>query len=253
MASQKLPILVLAGVGAGGGTGAATAKLFAKSGYRVALIARSVDSLKSVSNSLNAEGGKTAPFPVEAYTQKNMESVFSSIKQTWPDAEIRVTIFNAGKGVFKPFLETTEQEMQESVDTNVVGAFAFARESILTFQDLQTDEQGKKGTLIFTGATAGIRGNVTTSAFSAGKHGLRALSQSLAKEFGKQHIHVAHAIIDGVILTTQSKQYVSKEKQENPAGMLSPDSIAKAYLYLTTQDQSAFTWELDLRPAEEKW
>jgi len=245
--------LVVAGVGVGGGTGAATAKLFANSGYRVALIARNAESLKSVSDSLNADGGKTAPFPVEAYTQKNIKSVFSSIKQTWPDAEIRVTVFNAGKGVFKPFLETTEEEIQESVDVNIVGAWAFARESILAFRDLQTDDQGKKGTLIFTGATAAIRGNVLTSAFSAGKHGLRALSQSLAKEFGKQHIHVAHAIIDGGIKTDQSQSYISAERLANPAGMLSPDSIARAYLYLAKQDQSAFTWELDLRPAEEKW
>ncbi|KAG8858767.1 hypothetical protein FRB96_004904 [Tulasnella sp. 330] len=245
--------MVVAGVGVGGGTGAATAKLFANSGYRVALIARNAESLKSVSDSLNADGGKTAPFPVEAYTQKHIKSVFSSIKQTWPDAEIRVTVFNAGKGVFKPFLETTEEEIQESVDVNIVGAFAFARESILAFQDLQTDDQGKKGTLIFTGATAAIRGNVLTSAFSAGKHGLRALSQSLAKEFGKQRIHVAHAIIDGGIKTDQSKNYISAERLANPAGMLGPESIAKAYLYLAKQDQSAFTWELDLRPAEEKW
>jgi len=253
MASQKLPILVVAGVGTGGGTGAATAKLFAKSGYRVALIARRADSLKAFSESLNADGGQTAPFAVESYNQKSMQTTFSSIKQHWPDAEIRVTVFNAGSAVFKSFLETTEAEVQASVDTNIVGAFAFARESILAFKDLEVNEHGKKGTLIFTGATAGIRGNVMTSAFSPGKHGLRALSQSLAKEFGKQHIHVAHSIIDGGIKTHMAKSYQSSEKLENPAALLAPDSIANAYLYLAKQDQSAFTWELDLRPAEEKW
>jgi len=253
MASQKLPILVVAGVGAGGGTGAATAHVFSRSGYRVALLGRSADRLKPLTESLKAEGGNVAPFAIESYTQDSIQSVFSSIKQTWPDGEIRVAVWNAGLGIWKPFLDMTEAEVRESVDTNIVAPFAFARAAILAFKDLNLDSRGKRGTLIFTGATASIRGNTTTSGFSAGKHGLRALSQSLAKEFGKQHIHVAHSIIDGGILTDRAKNYMPSEKVSNPAAVLNPESIANAYLYLANQDQSAFTWELDLRPAEEKW
>ncbi|KZP23117.1 NAD(P)-binding protein, partial [Athelia psychrophila] len=163
-------------------------------------------------------------------------------------------IFNAAFGVWKPFLELKPEETQESVDTNIVGAFAFSREATTAFKDLAIDEaRGKQGTLLFTGATASLRGNTTTSAFAAGTFGLRALAQSLAKEFGKENIHVAHAIMDGVILTDRSKAYVAAEKQDNPDAMLNPESIGNSYLYLANQDRSAWTWELDLRPAHEKW
>lgn len=105
-----------------------------------------------------------------------------------------MALFNAGFGVWKPFLKLTPEEIQESVDTNIVTAFAFSKEVITAFKANAIDEEGggKRGTLIFTGATASLRGNTTTSAFAAGKFGIRALSQSLAKEFGKENIHVAH-------------------------------------------------------------
>jgi len=99
-----------------------------------------------------------------------------------------------------------------------------------------------------------LRGNVVTSAFSAGKHGVRALSQSLAKEFGKENIHVAHAIIDGGILTDRSRAMKKSEEWEaNEDVRLNPDAIAQSYLHLANQERSAWTWELDLRPAHEKW
>lgn len=94
----------------------------------------------------------------------------------------------------KPFLEITAEEVQDSLDTNIVAAFAFAKEAILAFKELEIDEEegkGKRGTLLFTGATASLRGNTTTSAFAAAKFGVRALAQSLAKEFGPQNIHVS--------------------------------------------------------------
>ncbi|KAG8893156.1 hypothetical protein FRC00_010937, partial [Tulasnella sp. 408] len=215
MASRKLPILVVAGVGSGGGTGGATARLFAKNGYRVAVLARNADRLNAFAESIKADGGEAAPFPVETYTHDSMKTTFSSIKQAWPDSEIRAALWNVGPGVFKNFLDVTEDDIKTIVDTNIVGAFAFA--------PARTNELGKRGTLIFTGATAAIRGNTYTSAFAAGKHGVRALSQSLAKEFGKQNIHVAHSIIDGPIRTDRA----DKEKAADPNAALNPDSIAK--------------------------
>ena len=100
-------------------------------------------------------------------------------------------MYNAGQSVWKPFLQITPQEVSAVVQTNIEGAFAFAHEVITDLKQNSVEEPlGSRGSLIFTGATASIRGNVTTSAFSAGKHALRALSQSLAKEFGKENIHV---------------------------------------------------------------
>jgi len=244
--------------------------LFAKSGYRVAILARNPRNLNNLAESIQSTGGEVAPFPVQSYTRDNIKSTFDAIKSHWPTDEIRAAVWNAGFGAFKTFLELTEEEVKESVETNVLGPFAFAREAILNFRELDLNDQGKRGTLIFTGATASIRGNTYTSAFSAGKHGLRALSQSLAKEFGKDNIHVAHSIIDGAILTDRTKEYTAEDNVRSEAAKLNPDSIAnvsgivrklywspttlwQAYLFLAGQDQSAFTWELDLRPAHEKW
>ncbi|KIJ50892.1 hypothetical protein M422DRAFT_130801, partial [Sphaerobolus stellatus SS14] len=192
------PILVVAGIGDGSGTGGSTARLFAKNGYRVAVISRSPEATSKTAAEINAAGGEAAAFPVKTYTLGELQYIFSAIKNQWKDSDIRVAFFNVAVLSRKPFLEITENDIDESMKTNIVARFAFARESILAFKDLPLLDGQKKGILIFTGATASVQGNKTTSqAFLAGKHGLRALSQSPAKEFGPQDIHVAHSIIDG--------------------------------------------------------
>ncbi|KAL5536641.1 hypothetical protein ACEPAF_464 [Sanghuangporus sanghuang] len=252
--SSARPIIVVAGVGNGSGTGAATARLFAKEGYRVALIARNADHLKNTAAGITAAGGEAVPFPVQAYDAASLTSAFNSIKSQWPDSVLRVAVWNAAHGVWKPFLQITDEEVTEALNTNVRAAFAFSRLAITAFKENDLSEIGKRGALIFTGATASLRGNTTTSAFAAGKFGLRALSQSLNKEFGKDNIHVSHAIIDGGILTDRVRERRNDPNWEaNEDVRLSPESIAKSYLYLTNQDRSAWTWELDLRPAHEKW
>ncbi|KZO98698.1 NAD-P-binding protein [Calocera viscosa TUFC12733] len=251
MASHK-PILVVAGVGTGAGTGGSTARLFAKQGYNVALIARNAKELETTAAAIRSTGGSAAAFPIAQYEYKDIHDAFDAIKKHWPGEELRVAVFNASAGVRKPFLEVTEQDWKDSVQLNIVAAAAFAREAILAFQQLEPNEIGARGNLIITSATAAWRGNLTTSAFAAGKHGLKGLAQSLNKEFGKQNIHVSHAIIDGGILTDRSKGR-GDEWVNNPDVRLDPDSIAKTYLYLAQQDRSAWTFELDLRPAHEKW
>lgn len=122
--------------------------------------------------------------------------MFSSVSSHFPSSQypIRAALFNIGHGVWKPFLDITQEDIKTTLDTNVVAAFAFSREAILKFKENEPDaETGGRGTLIFTGATASLRGNTTTSAFAAAKSGTRALSQSLAKEFGKEGIHVRQA------------------------------------------------------------
>ncbi|KAH7882942.1 hypothetical protein F5I97DRAFT_1930556 [Phlebopus sp. FC_14] len=256
------PLFVVAGIGNGTGTGAASARLFAKSGYRVALISRGVEHLNKLAKELNENGGEATTFPISDYSPQSIRSAFASIKSTFPTSPLRVAVFNAGYGIWKPFLQITDEEVKESLDTNVLAAFAFSREVLLDFtkQDVEDPSEGgkggprKKGTLIFTGATASVRGNTTTSAFAASKFGIRALSQSLAKEFGKQNIHVAHSIIDGGIITDRTRGFRNDSNWEtNTDVRLEPDSIAKSYLYLVQQDSSAWTWEIDLRPAHEEW
>ncbi|KAK7684388.1 hypothetical protein QCA50_012335 [Cerrena zonata] len=248
------PILVVAGIGNASGTGAATARLFAKNGYRVALIARNADQVNNAAAEINKSGGEAAAFPVKSYDYTDVTNVFQTIRQyQWPSqekVEIRAALWNASHGVWKGFLDVTEEDIQASAQANIVAPFAFSRAAISAFKENDIDDHGRRGTLLFTGATASIRGNVVTSAFAAGKHALRALSQSLAKEFGKENIHVAHAIIDGGILTERSlaRHADSKSQEEyknNHDIRLSPESIAESYLYLTNQDRSAWTWELD--------
>ncbi|KAI5900071.1 NAD(P)-binding protein [Schizophyllum commune H4-8] len=242
------PLFVVAGCGNGSGTGAAAARAFAKAGYSVALIARGEDSLKSLAQEIKASGGSAAPIPVTGYGAADFTKAFADIDAAFPSAEyaVRAALWNAGHAVFKGFLDTTVEELETTLQTNVVGAFAFAQQVIRTLQKNEPEETTGRGTLIFTGATAGVRGNVMTSAFASAKHGVRALSQSLAKEFGKEEIHVAHAIIDGGILTNN---YPGR----SVATGLKPDAIAQAYLSLAGQDKSAWSWEIDLRPFNEKW
>ena len=148
---------------------------------------------------------QAAAFPVADYSPSSIRSAFTSMRSHFPctTSPLRVALFNAGHGVWKPFLDITDDDLRNSLDVNVVAAFAFSREVITEFQKLGFEDsneggQGgsrKRGTLLFTGATASVRGNVTTGAFAAGKHGLRALAQSLAKEFGKQNIHVRRFVL----------------------------------------------------------
>ncbi|SJL14050.1 related to oxidoreductase, short chain dehydrogenase/reductase family [Armillaria ostoyae] len=248
------PIAVIAGLGSGSGTGAAAARLLAKEGYAVALVARGADSVKALSDEINAAGGTAEPFPISSYSTTDINTAYAQIRAHYQGQPIRVALYNATHDVWKPFLDVTPEDVRGVIQTNLEGAFAFSKNVIRAFQANQVDEKGKRGSLIFTGATASIRGNVTTSAFSAGKHALRALSQSLAKEFGKQNIHVSHAIIDGGILTNSArKRRNDREWEQNEDVRLSPDGIAESYLHLIKQPRSAWTWELDLRPAHEKW
>ncbi|KAH9046246.1 NAD-P-binding protein [Lactarius hengduanensis] len=247
------PLFVVAGVGNSSGTGGASARLFAKSGYNVALISRNSDGLHKFAAELKTGETDAAAFPIADYNYKEVQGAFRAVRERWPHADIRVALFNAGFAVWKPFLQITEDELDRVADTNIKAAFAFSREAVTAFQGQTPDERGKRGTLLFTGATASLRGNTTTSVFSSAKFALRSLSQSLNKEFGKENIHVAHAVIDGGIATDLSKSYRGEEWAADPDRAISPESIAKSYLYLANQDRSAWTWELDLRPAHEKW
>ncbi|KAH9851901.1 NAD-P-binding protein [Lenzites betulinus] len=259
--SDVRPLLIVAGIGNATGTGAATARVFAQAGYRVALTSRNADHLKLAAEQIKGDGGEVAVFPVAEYTYTTMTDVFDDILAfNWPSSgrtELRVALWNVGANVFGNFLTIKEADIQSSLEVHVTAGFAFSRRVILAFKENSLNDLGCRGTLLFTGATASIRGNIYTSAFAAGKFGIRALSQSLAKEFNADNIHVAHSIIDGSILTDLSLSRRTGAAAEawkaDRDGRMDAESVAKSYLYLTNQDSSAWTWELDLRPAHEKW
>ncbi|KAG6829931.1 hypothetical protein H0H87_009725 [Tephrocybe sp. NHM501043] len=204
---------------------------FSSAGYSVALVARGAETVKNLAQELNSGGGEAAPFSVDTYSSEDISAVWKSIRNQYPAPKytIDAAVYNIGQGVWKPFLDVTPEDIRLSLELNVEAAFAFSREAILTFKENKVSEdKGKRGTLIFTGATASLRGNTTTSVFAAGKFGLRALSQSLNKEFGKENIHVAHAIIDGVILSDRLSA-ARPEVADNANARLSPNSIAEPF------------------------
>ena len=150
----------------------------------------------------------------------------------------------------KPFLELTEEEFNYGLDVSGRGAFNFSS-SFLPFL-LKGAKSGSAHppALIFTGATASVKANALMSSFATGKFALRALSSSLAKEFGPQGVHVSHAIIDGVIDIPRTKEWM---KEAGPDAKISAEAIADSYWYLHTQPKSTWTWEIDIRPFVEKW
>lgn len=259
-------IAIVAGVGAG--TGASVARKFAKN-YPVVLLARKPENFESLAEDINKSGGKAIGISTDVSSQESLKNALSTIKKEFGDGVgAAAAIFNAsGPFLRKPFLEIDASVFEQSLAVSAFGSVLFSQ----TFLPLLLKGKGGEHppTLIFTGATASVKSNAQMASFSTGKWALRALSQSLAKEFGPQGVHVAHAIIDGVIDIPRTKEWL---KDLGPEAKLSADGvsdflrsfpcdptltsgeqIANDYWYLHTQPVTNFVWELDTRPAVEKW
>ncbi|GAA5905793.1 uncharacterized protein JCM6883_002454 [Sporobolomyces salmoneus] len=254
----KPQIVVVSGLGNCTGTGGETARLFAREGFRVALVSRprrEVDELKA---EINQNGGQAEVFSLNEYDYDSITEVFEKIQNVWKDARIKCCVWNTAQWSNIPFLDITKEDIERSVRINIVAATAFSQSAVKAFL-AEGSEEEKGGTLIMTGATSALRGKEGFGAFAAGKHGLRALSQSIAREYNSQGVHVAFVIVDGTILTTRtSKLFASRpDKSSNwlhdEKQRLSPSSIAKTYLWLHRQTPDCWTLELDLRPAKEKF
>jgi NAD(P)-dependent dehydrogenase (short-subunit alcohol dehydrogenase family) len=233
---------VAAVVGAGPGLGAALARRFAREGYTVGLLARGEASLRAVHQEVQEAGGRAAPYAVDATDAGAVRDAFARLRAEHGAPE--VCIYNAGHFRMAGFLETSPEDFDTSWRINCLGGVLCAREVLPGML-----ERGR-GTLLFTGATASLRGGPRSSSFAAGKFGLRALAQSLAREFGPRGIHVAHVVIDGVIDTARTRTLMGAPAD---AQRLSPDALAETYWQLHQQHPSAWTQELDVRPAQEKF
>lgn len=242
-------IAIVAGVGPG--TGASVARKFAKT-YPVVLLARKPENFESLANEINKSGGKAIGISTDVSSQESLKNTLDVIKKEFGnDVGAAAAIFNAsGSFLRKPFLEIDASVFEQSLNVSALGGILFSQ--IFLPLLLKAKELGSEHppTLIFTGATASVKSNAQMASFSTGKWALRALSQSLAREFGPQGVHVAHAIIDGVIDIPRTKEWL---KDLGPEAKLSSDGIASDYWYLHTQPATNFTWEIDTRPAVEKW
>ena len=233
---------VAAVLGVGPGLGAAISCRFAREGFRVALLARSEQSTAPVREEIEGSGGEALAVKADATDASSVASAFDRVRDDLGEPE--VFVYNAGAFRMGGILDVSPEDFDECLKANCAGAFYAAQ------QVLPAMLEAGRGTVILTGATASLRGSAKFSALATGKFALRALAQSMAREFGPQGIHVAHTIIDGQINTPRVRG-MSPGRDENT--MLSPDAIAEAYWQLHRQDPTAWTLELDLRPAVESF
>ncbi|RDL37324.1 uncharacterized protein BP5553_04757 [Venustampulla echinocandica] len=247
MAAANNFFSIIAGVGAG--TGRSVALKFAKT-YPVVLLARSPANFESIVNEINASGGQAYGISTDVSSPHSVANAFSEIQAKLRGKKLAAAVYNVGGGfVRKPFLEMTLEEYEAGYQANGRGFFLFSQGVLpLLLDSVATSPHPPS--LIVTGATASLRGSAQLASFASGKFALRATTQSLAREFGPQGVHVAHAIIDGVIDIPRTKEWL---KDAGPDAKINSDAIADSYWYLHTQPRSSFTQELDIRPYVEKF
>ncbi len=233
---------VAAVLGVGPGLGASVARRFAREGFAVALMARREESVAGARSEIEERGGTALPVAADATDPASVATAFGRVRGELGDPELFV--YNAGAFQMGGILEISPEKFDECFRANCAGAFYAAQ------QVLPAMVERGRGTVLLTGATAALRGSARFSALAVGKFGLRALAQSMAREFGPQGIHVAHVVIDGQIDTPRLRER-SPDREEHT--MLSPDAIAETYWQLHSQDQTAWTLELDLRPSVERF
>ena len=233
-------------VGAGDATGGAIARRFAREGLVACVTRRSVDKLEPLVTRIRAEGGEAHGFASDARREVDMQTLVAHVEREI--APIEVAVFNVGANVRSPITEMTEQVYRKAWETGALAGFLLGREAARVML-----ARGR-GTIIFTGATASLRGSATFAAFAGAKHALRALAQSMARELGPEGIHVAHVVIDGAIDTRFiAENFPERYAKKAEGGILDPEAIAETYWRLHTQPKNAWTHELDLRPWNETW
>jgi len=237
--AQQRPVAVVVGVGPG--TGAALARRFAK-GYRIALVARSADYVKSLADEIRASGGEAVEAPADVGNLSEVAGAFTAIREKVSDPE--VLLYNAGSGVWGTIADITAEQYEAAWRVNAFGAFLCAKEVALAMV-----ARGH-GVMLFTGATAGVKAGPRSIAFGPAKFAMRGLAQSLARDLGPRGIHVAWINIDGGIDIPRVRRGNPDFKDED---LLKPDAIADTYWHLAHQDRSAWTMELELRPFKEKF
>jgi short-subunit dehydrogenase len=233
-------------VGAGDATGGAIARRFAAGGYIACVTRRDEEKLQPLVDAIRAAGGQAHGFASDARKEEEVAALVERIEaEVGP---IEVLVFNIGANVRTSVLEETARRYFKIWEMACFAGFLNAREVAKRMV-----ARGR-GTILFTGATASLRGSANFAAFAGAKAALRALAQSMARELGPQNIHVAHVVVDGAIDTefirsNFPERYALKEQD----GILSPEHIAENYWWLHQQPRDAWTFELDLRPYMEKW
>jgi NAD(P)-dependent dehydrogenase (short-subunit alcohol dehydrogenase family) len=235
-------------VGVGDGLGAAIAKAFAAEGLAVCMTRRprNLDELERIANDIRASGGVAHAYGVDAREEDEMVALFERIEAEVGPLE--VVVFNIGANVRFGIRETTARVFTKVWEMACFAGFLAGREAAKHMVP-----RGR-GTILFTGATASVRGRDGFSAFAAAKHGLRAVAQSMARELGPEGIHVGHIVVDGGIDGVFIRgMRPNAEELLAEGAILRPEEIAQSYVALHRQGRSAWTHELDVRPWKESW
>lgn len=232
-------VAILGGVGPNSGLSAALVKTLSER-YTVVGLARSPATLAAVASQVAAPANAKL-LRIDLLDAPAVAPLVDEIEAT--TGEIAVYIHLAGIITLKSFLETTATEMTDSLNVNFLSATVVSRVV------LERMKRRNRGTLIFSGATASVRGGARSAAFSAGKFALRGFAQSLAREFGPQGIHVAHVVIDGMVEGSRAQKQFHAAKEQ----CIEAAAISRLYLDLIDQPKSMWTHELDIRPWNEKF
>ncbi len=235
---------LIIGVGPRAGVGGALCRRFGAGGYHVVPVGRTEKSVAEAAHEVIAAGGSATPAVADATSEREMIALFDRVEAEGPPLE--VVAYNAGNNRWGSFLEMEADFFESAWRVGCFGGFLAGREAARRMVPRN------RGTILFTGATASLRGRPPFAAFASAKAGLRIVAQSMAREFGPQGIHVAHLVIDGAIdgdkINLNLPEY-AKSKGED--GMLDVDAIAETFWSLHVQPRSAWTHELDLRPFKE--
>jgi len=233
-------------IGAGDATGGAIARRFAAGGYVACITRREVAKLQPLVESIEAAGGKARAFGSDARKEEEVVALIERIEaEVGP---IEVMVFNIGANVPSSILDETARKYFKIWEMACLGGFLNGREVARRMV-----ARGR-GTILFTGATASLRGAANFAAFAGAKHALRALAQSMARELGPKNIHVGHVVVDGAIDTEFIRtNFPDRYATKAADGILNPEHIAENYWHLHTQPRDAWTFELDLRPWNERW
>jgi short-subunit dehydrogenase len=237
-------------IGAGDATGGAVARRFAREGYIACVTRRSLDKLQPLKAQIESAGGVCHAFGSDARVEDEVVALVEKIETEI--APISVMVFNIGANSPSSILTETARRYTKMWEMACLAGFLTGRE--VAKRMVARVDVPHKGTIIFTGATASLRGSANFAGFSGGKMALRALAQSMARELGPMGVHVAHPIIDGAIDTEFIRtQFPQRYAMKDQDGIVNPDHIADAYWMLHNQPRDAWTHELDLRPYMEKF
>ena len=243
---------IVFGAGALPGIGASVATRIASEGMPVYVAGRNAEKLEATVATIRETGVEVKPVVVDVSQQDQVLAAFQQIDSD--GYAVGLVVHNVGTNRPAKFMDIDPEKMEKGWRADCLSGFFVGQEAVRRMQDNAEDERGSRGTVIFTGASASLRGNAGFAAFATNKAGLRSIAQAMAREFGPQRIHVAHVVVDGVVDGDRMRGFMPQWiDQKGEHGALDPADVAEAYWDIYQQHSTTWTHELDLRPFKESF